>query len=72
MANVFIYLYYLYICFVFLYHDCFYIELQRDSWMESPLDLIPTTSKKEILEQKRQEKQKERNDEPNLLDLVWI
>ena len=40
--------------------------------MESPLDLIPTTSKKEILEQKRQEKQKERNDEPNLLDLVCI
>lgn len=62
----------MYIYIVFLYQDCFYIELQRDSWMESPLDLIPTTSKKEILEQKRQEKEKEKNADHNLLDLVWV
>ena len=41
--------------------------------MESPLDLIPTISKKEIVEQKRQEKEKQReeSDEPNLLDKVF-
>ncbi|CAG2226549.1 unnamed protein product [Mytilus edulis] len=43
-------------------------QLQRDSWMESPMDLIPTISKKDILEQKRKEKEKENADKPNLLD----
>ncbi|CAC5398373.1 CWF19-like protein 2 homolog,CWF19-like protein 2 [Mytilus coruscus] len=43
-------------------------QLQRDSWMESPMNLIPTVSKKDILEQKRKEKEKENADKPNLLD----
>ncbi|XP_076101771.1 CWF19-like protein 2 [Mytilus galloprovincialis] len=43
-------------------------QLQRDSWMESPMDLIPTISKKDILEQKRKEKEKENADKPSLLD----
>lgn len=40
--------------------------------MESPMDLIPTISKKDILEQKRKEKEKENADTPNLLDTVIL